>query len=168
MFHFSIGRGACSLSKKMNLMGRRFAASQPPTLPGLSEEQLKRIELTDEFLRFRHKYLDETLSSDERDIVRRKRMIYRSKQRGWLEADILMGSWAAQNVPKLSPAELDQYEIILDEETIDVFNFITGKDPLPDRLKENTMMKRLQEYAIKTKLAEPEDYAALKKNQNLT
>jgi hypothetical protein len=27
-------------------------------------------------------------------------------QRGWLEVDILLGSWAIQNVPKLTEAEL--------------------------------------------------------------
>ena len=54
-------------------------------------------------------------------------MIYRSKQRGWLEADILLGSWAVLHVPSLSIKELDEYEIILNEETIDVFNYVTGK-----------------------------------------
>jgi succinate dehydrogenase assembly factor 2 len=34
--------------------------------------------------------------------VRRKRLIYRSKQRGWLEVDLLMGTWAVEHVPKLS------------------------------------------------------------------
>mmetsp|Transcript_17243 Transcript_17243/g.24978 ORF Transcript_17243/g.24978 Transcript_17243/m.24978 type:complete len:169 (-) Transcript_17243:1394-1900(-) len=140
----------------------------PAALPGLSEEQLKKIEVTDKFLRTKHKLLDDMLSPEERDIVRRKRMIYRSKQRGWLEADILMGSWATKYVPTLTSVELDDYDVLLDEETIDIFNYITGKDPLPDHLKSKTVMKRLQQYAIDTKLSEPNDYATLKREQNLT
>ena len=137
-------------------------------LPGLSQEQLEKIQATDMMLRSRHKHLDEQLPLDVRDVVRRKRMIYRSKQRGWLEADILMGSWAAEHVPRLSEKELNYYEIMLDEETIDIFNFITCKDPLPDHLLGNPVMKMLQDYAIRTKLTGPEDYAAIKKEHNLT
>jgi len=149
---------------------RKFTQqSQIPTvLPGLSEEQLKKIEVTDNFLRTKHKLLDDMLSPEDRDYVRRKRMIYRSKQRGWLEADILMGSWATKFVPTLTSVELDDYDLLLDEETIDIFNFITGKDPLPEHLKSKPVMKRLQQYAIDTKLSEPIDYATLKREQNLT
>ena len=31
----------------------------------------------------------------------RKRLLYRSKQRGWLEVDIILGSWASHHLPKL-------------------------------------------------------------------
>lgn len=140
----------------------------PTVLPGLSDEQLRKIEVTDKFLRTKHKLLDDLLSPEEKDYVRRKRMIYRSKQRGWLEADILMGSWATKFVPTLTNEELDDYDVLLDEETIDIFNFITGKDALPDHLKNKSVMKRLQQYAIDTKLSEPYDYAKLKREQNLT
>lgn len=95
-------------------------------------------------------------------------MIYRSKQRGWLEADILMGSWASENVPTLSDKDLDEYDTILKEETIDVFNFITGKDPLPDRLKDLRVMKMLQEYAMEAKLQNPTLYEHIKRKNNLT
>ena len=42
-----------------------------------------------------------SLSSAERaggvdaEAVRRKRLVYRSKQRGWLEVDLLLGTWAS-------------------------------------------------------------------------
>lgn len=134
---------------------------------GLSADQMKKIEITDRQLRSQYKRLDDLLPIDEKDYVRRKRMIYRSKQRGWLEADILMGSWAVENVPKLGAKDMDDYEDLLDEETIDIFNYITGKDPIPNHLRDKPVLKRLQEYAINTKLSEPSDYAALKKDCNL-
>jgi len=101
------------------------------------------------------------------DGVRRKRLIYRSKQRGWLEVDLLMGTWAVENVPALSAAELDEYEEILNCETIDIYNFITGKDPVPDRVDTPTM-KRLQDYCATSPLGtRPDEYAAAKAESNL-
>jgi len=95
-------------------------------------------------------------------------MIYRSKQRGWLEADLLLGSWAEKNVPKLSPSELDEYDLILKEETIDVYNYVSGKDPLPDHLKGLKVMNDLQQYALSSKALDPVEYAKFKKENKLT
>ena len=57
-----------------------------------------------------------SLSSAERaggvdaEAVRRKRLVYRSKQRGWLEVDLLLGTWAsacgARRAPPPRPAGL--------------------------------------------------------------
>lgn len=108
------------------------------------------------------------MSPDELDINRRKRMIYRSKQRGWLEADLLMGSWAAIHVPHLSNEELDEYEILLQEETIDIYNYISKKDPLPPHLQNLSVMKKLQDYALTKNMASPEGYKEIKSKTNLT
>lgn len=98
-----------------------------PTLTGLTIEQIIKVSEKNNYLRTKHLEIEGNLNSHDKDVVRRKRMIYRSKQRGWLEADILLGSWAVLHVPSLSIEELDEYEIILNEETIDVFNYVTGK-----------------------------------------
>jgi succinate dehydrogenase assembly factor 2 len=108
------------------------------------------------------------METGERDMVRRRRMIYRSKQRGWLEADLLMGSWAVKNVPTLTELELDEYELLLKEETIDIFNYVSGKDPLPDHLKHLSVMKKLMGYALVQNMTSPEGYAKVKKDSNLT
>jgi succinate dehydrogenase assembly factor 2 len=78
--------------------------------------------------------------------VRQKRLLYRSKQRGWLEVDLLLGSWAAENVGGLSEAEMDQYEAILNMETIDIFNVINGRQDAPPDA-DNPILARLREYA---------------------
>ena len=138
-------------------------------LPGLSLEQINKIAHTDQALRQRHIKIEGDIASDsEREEVRRKRMIYRSKQRGWLEADLLMGSWAQENVPHLSKEELDEYEVVLNVETIDVYNYISGKDELPSHLKDLSVMKKLQGYALKRNMASPEGYEKMKIKANLT
>ena len=54
----------------------------------------------------------------------KKRLVYRSKQRGWLELDLVLGAWATLHVPELNAAELVEYENILNEETIDIYKWI--------------------------------------------
>lgn len=80
--------------------------------------------------------------------IRRKRLLYRSKQRGWLEVDLLLGSWAAEHVFTLTVAECDEYEKLLNQETIDIFNIINGAMPPPVELEGSKILKRLQEYAM--------------------
>lgn len=88
---------------------------------------------------------NEPVDADE---VRRKRLLYRSKQRGWLEVDLLLGSWAAQHVPRLTTAELDEYETLLNQETIDIFQIVNGQKEAPPELVGSQVLARLQEYAV--------------------
>lgn len=64
----------------------------------------------------------------------RKRLLYRSKQRGWLEVDLLLGSWADANLGKLNMDQLRAYERILNLETVDLFNCLQGKEAPPAHL----------------------------------
>lgn len=64
----------------------------------------------------------------------RKRLLYRSKQRGWLEVDLLLGSWADANLGKLTMEQLRAYEHILNMETVDLFNCLQGKEAPPAHL----------------------------------
>jgi len=137
-------------------------------LPGLTPEQIIKIGLRDEALRDSYKLLEGSLDETDRDFVRRKRMVYRSKQRGWLEADLLMGSWAVTNIPTLSSAELDEYELLLKEETIDIYNYISGKDQLPPHLENLGVMKKIQGYALVGNMASSEGYESVKRGTNLT
>jgi succinate dehydrogenase assembly factor 2 len=112
--------------------------------------------------------LEATLTPEEADIAKRKRLIYRSKQRGWLEVDLLMGSWAAENVPKLTAAELDEYHILLEEETIDIFNYVSGKDVLPPHLENLSIIPVIKKYAYSSRINSPLRYAEIKEKANLT
>mmetsp|Transcript_16357 Transcript_16357/g.35858 ORF Transcript_16357/g.35858 Transcript_16357/m.35858 type:complete len:196 (+) Transcript_16357:82-669(+) len=102
--------------------------------------------------------------SDELEI-RRKRLVYRSKQRGWLEVDLLLGTWANDNVPSLTESELDEYETFVNQETIDIYNIITLRVvDLPEQLKDNTVVQRIQAWARESPLgkADPEKYKQVK------
>ncbi len=97
--------------------------------------------------------------------VRRKRLAYRSKQRGWLEVDLLMGSFADAHLGALDAAALDTYEAILNRETLDLYNVITGKEPAPAELA-GAVMDAIKAHVASSPLgrADPRKYEAMKKH----
>lgn len=116
-----------------------------------------------------HTRLPNLPDKDEELEVRRKRLIYRSKQRGWLEVDLLLGTWAHQNVPQLSPERLNEYESFVNQETIDIYNIITLRLDVPDELK-GTIVGQIQEWARANPLgkADPLTYKQVKESNQLT
>jgi succinate dehydrogenase assembly factor 2 len=104
-------------------------------------------------------------------LTRQKRLIYRSKQRGWLEVDLLLGTWASENVPYLQGDELDQFEDFVNMETIDIYNIITLRLDVPDEMKRNGngVVERIQEWARSSPLgkADPDTYKAVKTEHKL-
>ena len=102
--------------------------------------------------------------------IRRKRLVYRSKQRGWLEVDLLLGTWASEHVPTLSLAQLDEYEVFVNQETIDIYNIITLRvTDLPEQLRNNTVVQQIQTWARSSPLgkADPDRYKEMKQKSNL-
>lgn len=100
---------------------------------------------------------------------RRKRLLYRSKQRGWLEVDLLLGTWASENIDTLTPEELDQYEDFVNLETIDIYNVITLRVDALQTPFHNDMVSRIQEWAKQSPLgkADPEKYKQVKVDAKL-
>lgn len=81
---------------------------------------------------------------------------------------MLLGTFAAESVPTFDSQEMDEYEAILNCETIDIFNFITGKDPVPPSL-DTPMMMRLQQFCRDSPLGiDGKAYADAKSKANLT
>lgn len=91
----------------------------------------------------------------------RKRLIYRSKQRGWLEVDLIMGSFATEAVPGMTEAELHAYERILNSETLDLYNYVSGKDAVPAEL-EGPVMDQLRAFVDSRPIMTPEAYKKVK------
>jgi succinate dehydrogenase assembly factor 2 len=104
--------------------------------------------------------------------TRQKRLVYRSKQRGWLEVDLLLGTWASTYVPTLSSDELDQFEDFVNMETIDIYNIITLRLDVPDHMKREGgvgVVEKIQDWARSSPLgrADPETYKSVKTEHKL-
>ncbi|MCB1784483.1 MAG: succinate dehydrogenase assembly factor 2 [Alphaproteobacteria bacterium] len=77
----------------------------------------------------------------------RKRLIFRSGHRGTKEMDLIMGSFAKAYVPGFSQEELAAYEDLLGNNDPDLYNWITGKEPVPDSLQ-SPMMNQLLAHKL--------------------
>lgn len=80
-----------------------------------------------------------------------------------LEVDLLMGSWAAKHLAALPDAQLVEYERLLNRETIDIYNYITGKDAPPPELL-GPVLDSIRAFVASSPLgkASTEDYARMK------
>merc|ERR1712086_1249531 len=78
----------------------------------------------------------------DNDAVRR-RLLYRSKMRGWLEMDIMLGKWAAANLQELDDQGLDQFAEVLAMENPDLYKWLTGQAPVPDEIKNDVLRRML-------------------------
>ena len=77
--------------------------------------------------------------------VRRKRLLYRSRYRGSLESDLFFGRFAAAWLDRLDQRELDRYEALLQESDHDLFDWITGRRPVPQR-HDHPLFDRLRNF----------------------
>jgi len=71
--------------------------------------------------------------------ARRKKLLYQSQHCGMKENDILLGRFAGQNLRTMSDEDLPLFEAIMNESDIDLYNWITGREPLPERMKQSVM-----------------------------
>ncbi|KYR02909.1 DUF339 family protein [Tieghemostelium lacteum] len=77
----------------------------------------------------------------------RKRLLYQSKERGMLENDLLLGSFATKNINILSEKHLQEYDLLLQQPDPDIFNWALSKTEVPEEF--NTELLKLLQYHCK-------------------
>ncbi|KAM0461081.1 hypothetical protein ACHAPV_004395 [Trichoderma viride] len=65
----------------------------------------------------------------EDDATKRARLLYQSRKRGTLESDLLLSTFASQNLPTMTTEQLTQYDLFLDENDWDIYYWATQKEP---------------------------------------
>lgn len=66
--------------------------------------------------------------------TRLKRLRMRSMRRGIKEMDILLMRFSEARLATLTPAELDLYEVLLEENDLDLYQWVTGQTDPPEHL----------------------------------
>ncbi|CAL4966130.1 unnamed protein product [Urochloa decumbens] len=89
------------------------------------------------------------LSSDESRRRLLNRLVYRSKQRGFLELDLVLGTWVEQHVHSMDESNIRALLQVLDLENPDLWKWLTGQEQPPEDLNSNPVFT-----AIKSKVTE--------------
>jgi len=76
---------------------------------------------------------------------RRKQLLFRSNHCGMKENDILLGRFADRYIAELSDQQLDQLDNLMQQNDIDVMNWIIGKTPLPEAF-DTDLMSLIQRF----------------------
>lgn len=79
--------------------------------------------------------------------VRRKRLLHQSRYRGRLESDLLFGGFAERHLAALSALQLDRYEALLEESDHELWAWISGQQPVPER-HDHDVFRLLQGFRV--------------------
>lgn len=75
------------------------------------------------------------LSSAAKSSALIKRLVHQSKKRGTSENGILLGNFAEAHVAQMSESKLNEYSELISENDIDLFAWLSGALPTPDKYK---------------------------------
>lgn len=89
-----------------------------------------------------------TRSSDGLDLRRRK-LLFRSWHRGMREMDLVMGKFADAEIARLSEAELDEYERLIELPDGELLLWITGEQEIPTDY-DGAVLRRLRAFHQKS------------------
>lgn len=78
----------------------------------------------------------------------RKRLLYRSTYRGNKENDILLGQFARAHIGEFDAAELDQYENLLAVGDNDIYDWVSGKTPVPPE-QDTPVVRKLLAFRVR-------------------
>jgi antitoxin CptB len=65
--------------------------------------------------------------------IRRRRALFRAWRRGTVEVDHLLGRFAEAYIATLGDRDLTDFETLMELPDPDIFNWVTGSEPPPDR-----------------------------------
>ncbi|KAF8734625.1 hypothetical protein AX14_003302 [Amanita brunnescens Koide BX004] len=80
--------------------------------------------------------------------TKRARLVYQSRKRGTLESDLLLSTFAKENLDKMNEQELKEYDRLLDEPDWDIYYWATGKRNPPARWANSALLDKLKTHAM--------------------
>lgn len=80
--------------------------------------------------------------------VMRKRLLYNSRKRGILETDLLLSSWAQNNLENLDLIGLKEYELLLHENDWNIYYWLTNGLEAPAHISELGILESLKLHSL--------------------
>ncbi|XP_020223787.1 succinate dehydrogenase assembly factor 2, mitochondrial [Cajanus cajan] len=89
------------------------------------------------------------LSNEESKRRLFNRLVYRSKQRGFLELDLVLGKWVEDNIHSLDENRMRDLIYVLDLENPDLWKWISGQEQPPESVSANPVFAAVKERVMK-------------------
>ncbi|TKY73724.1 Succinate dehydrogenase assembly factor 2 [Spatholobus suberectus] len=94
--------------------------------------------------------LEIDLSNEESKRRLFNRLLYRSKQRGFLELDLVLGKWVEDNIHTLDENRIKALIHVLDLENPDLWKWISGQEQPPESVSTNPVFAAVRERVMKS------------------
>jgi antitoxin CptB len=78
--------------------------------------------------------------------LRRKRLLYRAQHRGFKEADLLIGGFAAIHIGSMTENEIIEFEALLQLPDPDLYAWLKGGATPPRFIGQGTVFKKLAAF----------------------
>ncbi|KAL2242784.1 succinate dehydrogenase assembly factor 2, mitochondrial [Sesamum indicum] len=89
--------------------------------------------------------LDIDLSNEESKRRLFNRLLYRSKQRGYLELDLILGKWVEDHIHSMDETGIKSLVHVLDLENPDLWKWLTGQEQPPEAVNANPVFASVKE-----------------------
>ena len=90
---------------------------------------------------------------------RLNKLRFRAWRRGFREADLILGGFADANLATLTPAQVDAFEALLDQEDHDVYAWIMGQEDAPPEF-EGEILEALRAFHLQLPAARGDNLGA--------
>ncbi|KAI0283687.1 Flavinator of succinate dehydrogenase-domain-containing protein [Russula aff. rugulosa BPL654] len=77
----------------------------------------------------------------------RARLVYQSRKRGTLENDLLLSTFAQENLGTMNAEELSEFDKLMDEPDWDIYYWATEKRTPPERWAGSRLLEKLKVHA---------------------
>lgn len=140
-------RAAYSLNRLVNLTvasrnGTQFHA------PAITAGKISNSEFIPLTYRFYTSEIDLSDAESKRRLI--NRLMYRSKQRGFLELDLVLGKWVEDNIHSMDENGIKSLIQVLDLENPDLWQWLSGQEQPPESVSVNPVFSALREKISST------------------
>ncbi|PIA44240.1 hypothetical protein AQUCO_01700088v1 [Aquilegia coerulea] len=88
------------------------------------------------------------LSNEENKRQTLNRLLYRSRQRGYLELDLVLGNWVEEHISSMDESRIKALVDVLDVENPDLWKWLTGQEQPPENLNSNPVFSAVRDKVM--------------------